>query len=329
MELSDDYSHPIGTLITVIENHYYLLDLYQLDILCVLIMCSLVFLITESHRLPARLRIIRKGRVASFLNMGFSKEHIAAANISGLLWVFFLQFFLARSSVAGPPLVIDDPGILDPGGWEVIAAIAADDRSDGKIMHVPLLDISLGLTTNTQISFFLPYSVIKPKYADTIKGLEIVSLNYKWRFASTDNWEWAIAANYTLPISHEIIKPDSPDDISILGLPVLASYTNGDWNWLGQVGWISGSDGSRFWDYGIAMSHPLGDSMQWMVEVYGIATSSFGRRNLNYQLGLDYGISPSLHLLSSVGSRIRSHNEPDSRLNYNFYFGLQWFSNPP
>ena len=236
-----------------------------------------------------------------------------------------LQLCLAPNSVAGPPLVTDDPGILDPGMWEVIIAVAGEDRSAGKYIHAPLLDISLGLTSNTQLSLMLPYMVIKPEGGARNTGLTYASVGYKWRMSSTPKWEWAIASNYTFPVSNEIISTNGLEDIRVLGLPLLVSRIEGDWTWNGQVGWNMGSDGNRFWDYGLAVSHPLGNSLQWMMEVFGYASSSFEQSTLNYQLGLDYEIAPVLHLLTSAGSHIKSEPGTDNRLNYSFYVGLQWF----
>jgi len=245
-----------------------------------------------------------------------------------LLTAFFmvaLQFCLTPSSMAGPPLVTDDPGILDPGAWEVIAAIVGEDRAADKVIQAPLLDVSLGVSANTQLSFVLPRLVVDPEGAGTAKGLAFASVGYKWRFASTDQWEWAIAANYTLPVSHQVFRNNGPEDVRVLGLPVLVAYTHGEWTWLGQAGWNSTGDGTHFWDYGLAASHPLGNSALWMVEVHGNAGSSFSESTLNYQFGLDYEVSPAFHVLAAAGSRIKSLPDPDARLNYSYFIGLQWF----
>ena len=250
---------------------------------------------------------------------------IRPGNVCGLFLTVSLQLCIAPDSLAGPPLAIDDPGILDPGTWEAIIALSGEDRPVGKIIQSPLLDLSLGISKNTQLSFSLPHMVVKPDGAAEKSGLAYASVGYKWRIVSTPTWEWAIASNYTSPVSNKIIRADGPEDIRVLGLPLLVSRTKGDWTWNGQVGWNIGSDGIRFWDYGIAVSHPLGNSIQLMMEVFGYASSTFEQSTLNYQLGLDYEINPDLHLLTSAGSGIKSDLGPGNRLNYSFYVGLQWF----
>jgi hypothetical protein len=254
-----------------------------------------------------------------------SKKYRCLGNGSVLCLALSLQFGLVSTGLAGPPLATDDPGILDPGDWEVIVAISGEEHHDGKEIHAPLLDISLGTGSNSQISFSLPRVVVNPEEDARQSGFAYASAGFKWRFISKSNWDWAIASNYTVPVSNEIITPDGPEDISVLGVPLLASRTIGEWIWYGQLGWNIGSDGASFWDYGLAVSHPLGGSTHWMMEVFGNAVSSFGLSSLNYQLGLDYEINHALHLLASAGTGIKSGSEHDSRLDYSFYIGMQWF----
>lgn len=242
--------------------------------------------------------------------------------ITTMVW----QLFTSGNCLAGPPLVIDDPGILNPGAWEVILGISVDDRPVCKITQAPSLDVSLGVSPNSQFSFFLPRSIVNADQGDKEAGLGLATIGYKWRIVSTPGWEWAVAANYSTLISHDLYRKKSPDDIRILGLPLLVAYTYGDWTWNGQLSWNKVSDGITFWDYGIAVSHPFGERMQIMAEVYGYSDSSFDSNELNYQLGLDFEINPSFHLLASAGSRIKSGFEPVNRLDYSFFIGLQWFS---
>ncbi|MDH3902488.1 MAG: hypothetical protein OES90_04630 [Xanthomonadales bacterium] len=236
------------------------------------------------------------------------------------------QLYLAADSIAGPPLVVDDPGILDPGAWEIILGYSIEDRPVGKLTRAPSLDVSLGISPNSQLSFFLPRSVVEEDMGAKNSGLGFASIGYKWRMLSTPSWELAMAANYDFLISHDLYRSNGPDDIEVLGLPLLVSHTHEDWTWYGQLGWHRVNDGTRFWDYGIAVSHPLGASTQFMMEVYGYSDSSFNSNELNYQLGLDFEVTPVFHLLTSAGSRIKSGFEPAYRLDYTFYIGLQWFT---
>lgn len=228
-------------------------------------------------------------------------------------------------SSAGPPLAIDDPGILNPGQWEVIVAVDRAEFAGAAAYDLPVLDVSLGLTQNTQISAALSRAVVAVEEAPRRSGLGYASVGYKWRWYADDVSEWAIAVNYDFPASHQVFRRDTPDDLKVLSLPVLYARSLDDWTVLGQIAWVLGNDGSRAWDYGLALTHPLGPRAEWMVELFGTADSSFGQETLNYHLGIDYAFSEDLHGLASVGSRISTDTPLADRLNFRYYVGLQWF----
>ena len=230
-----------------------------------------------------------------------------------MMFLFVLFIGFGNGAKAGPPMYTDDPGILTPGSWEVILAVGAEDCDEAKITHAPVLELSLGVTRNSQISLVLPYSWVNSASENSVDGLTIGSMGYKWRFFSNSTREWAIAANYTWPISHEVIEKNGAGDTRLLGIPLLMSQTVGEWVWNGQLGWNLSSDGERFWDYGVSVSHPLGSSAQWMMEVFGYSARPFKQVTVNYQLGLDFEISPEIHLLASAGSHLGGSSEPGAR----------------
>jgi hypothetical protein len=245
--------------------------------------------------------------------------------ISRYLLALSVQAFAMIVVNAGPPLSIDDPGILEPGGLEVILATAGEDTESGSVHQRPILDVSLGLTANTQIAMLIPWQREQPDGESHKSGLSHVELGYKWRFYSTSDVELAIAANYAFSVSHKLITRNGPDDENTFSLPLLASRAMGDWTLLGQVAWSRSSEGEKSWNYGVGMSHPFGESAEVMVELYGDADSSWNNSSLSYQVGIDYAIQEKVHLLGALGKQINSASPQDDKLNYTFYLGLQWF----
>ncbi|HMB59234.1 MAG TPA: hypothetical protein VKN35_04915 [Xanthomonadales bacterium] len=228
-------------------------------------------------------------------------------------------------SRAGPPLAIDDPGILDPGQWEFILAVDGVDFEFAKAYNLPIVDVSYGVTENSQLSFSLPRIQTHPAGGEKQSGLGFASIGYKWRFFSNGTTDWAIAPSYNFPASHQVIQKGGPEDIRALAVPLLYSRSMGNWTALGQLGFNLGSDGSQAWDFGVALTHPLGSRTELMIEVYGVADSSFNYETLNYHIGLDYAFVEDFHLLASYGSQLKAGSELAERLNFNFYLGLQWF----
>jgi hypothetical protein len=53
---------------------------------------------------------------------------------------------------------MDDPGILLPGQWEIIAAATQTSTDAGDVYQAPLLDVSLGLIEDrVQIALVVPF----------------------------------------------------------------------------------------------------------------------------------------------------------------------------
>ena len=73
--------------------------------------------------------------------------------------VAFLVFCTSPQALAGPPLSIDDPGVLDAWHWEIIGATTLTSSSEGDYWQAPLLDISLGVIEDyVQVGFVYPYA---------------------------------------------------------------------------------------------------------------------------------------------------------------------------
>ena len=77
--------------------------------------------------------------------------------LAGMLALVLLV--LSATAWPGPPMIGEDPGILEPGQWEIIAAMSGESRPSTESGQLPLLDVAYGLTPNTQISVVVPYWV--------------------------------------------------------------------------------------------------------------------------------------------------------------------------
>jgi hypothetical protein len=226
---------------------------------------------------------------------------------------------------AGPPLNIDDPGILEPGEWEVIFAASYFETEPIDVIEFPVLDISYGLTPDTQVSVTIPY-VFEGRIGDTERsGLGFLALGYKWRFWSGDSSEWAIAPGISFLMDNDLIPRDSDEDVEIFNLPVLYARIIGDWTVMGQLKWFRESEGLTAWDYGVSASRALSDSTQGMVEVYGVANRSFDQREISLHFGLDRELESGAHLLTSLGTHLARSSGSIEGIDVRIYLGMQWF----
>ncbi|MGI9341728.1 MAG: hypothetical protein ACR2QV_02695 [Gammaproteobacteria bacterium] len=233
---------------------------------------------------------------------------------------------LASPASAGPPLNIDDPGILDPGQWEVIvASSSAKEKGGGTASELPVLDVSLGLSDNTQISAAYPYVVVDPEGASSESDFGNLAVGFKWRFYNSENLQIAFAPGYSFGISLTAATLGVGSDTPITLLPVNLEYALGNWTLSAELAFAAIQQEEDEVAFGGAIGHPLGDRIQLMFEIYGATNSELDDAFVNWNLGADIEITPSWHVLAAFGSRI---SEPTgaAELDYTAYLGIQYFT---
>jgi outer membrane receptor protein involved in Fe transport len=148
-------------------------------------------------------------------------------------------------------------------------------------------------------------------------------LGAKWRFLNRDNLQLAVAPGYAFGISAGAAKRGIADDEDIFYLPLELGYTLGNWGFNAELGYASIKNDPDGWGYGAAVSHPLGDRIEIMFELYGGSDDSFDNDNLNFHVGLDFAWTDSLNLLFAIGSGLREPSGSEE-LDLDLFLGLQF-----
>jgi hypothetical protein len=228
-------------------------------------------------------------------------------------------------AVAGPPLFIDDPGILDPGQWEIIVASSiAEEKGGGKATELPVLDVSLGISENAQISAAYPYVVVDPDGAPSESDFGNLEIGFKYRLYNSENLQIAFAPGYAFGISLTAATLGVGNDTPVTLLPVNLEYALGDWTLSAELAYAAVQRDEDEVAFGGAIGYPLGP-VQLMLEVYGATNSELDDAFLNWNLGADIEITPSWHVLAAYGSRI---SEPSgaAELDYTAFLAIQYFT---
>lgn len=226
---------------------------------------------------------------------------------------------------AGPPLTIDDPGILKPGQWEIIGAATGATSQAVDVYELPLLDVSYGLTANTQLSMSLPYVFANTVDEPSHRHPSNLAVGFKWRFLNQNKLQVAFAPAYAFGIRASAARRGIGDDDGILFLPVNFQYVVGHWTVNGEFGYASVINNADALAYGAAFGHPVGQRTQIMLEVYGGSETDFANDNMNYHIGLDIQLKPRLHWLMSAGSGLWSR-DGEQELDFDFFVGIQYFT---
>lgn len=233
---------------------------------------------------------------------------------------------MSPRALAGPPLSIDDPGVLDPWHWEIIGATTLTSGSGGDYWQAPVLDISLGIIQDyVQVGFVYPYS-----RADSVSGgpqsdFGNAELGVKWRFLNSERLQMAFAPYHAFAVSGGTAAKGIGDDEDATVLPINAEYSINDrWSLNGEVRYVSVDSGSNEWGHGAAVAFAPDDRWTLLVELAGASDTDFNDDFLELRVGFDAMLNDSFHLLFSIATGIE---EPSGAgyLDYDIFLGLQYF----
>lgn len=227
---------------------------------------------------------------------------------------------------AGPPLAIDDPGVLDIGQWEIIAAAAWAKADEGRALESPIADISLGISENIQISAAMSYVWVNQDDSGSDSDWGNPEVGVKWRFVNSERLQVAVAPAYTFGTSINNATRGISDDEDTAFIPVNFELDLGnDWTLNGEVGYASVKNETDAWAYGAAIGHPFGQRTQLLFEIYGGADTDWDDNFLNFHVGADIELTEQLHTLFSIGSNLTRSDEAED-LDLDVFLGLQYFT---
>jgi outer membrane receptor protein involved in Fe transport len=224
---------------------------------------------------------------------------------------------------AGPPLSIDDPGILDPGQAEIILAGTVDSRQSGTDWFFPVLDVSYGLTPDVQLAFVATRVVHSPEEGPTKSDFGPGAIGVKWRFLHGEALQMSVAPYYEMLLRDGAEDRGVIEDVDAWVIPVEVQYDFESWRINGEARYATIHDDRDQWGYGVAATFAVRPSVEAMVELHGGADRTFDENGLLYRVGIDFAVSDSFHVLASAGSGVTESGDDDLR--FQGYLGLQWF----
>jgi outer membrane receptor protein involved in Fe transport len=233
---------------------------------------------------------------------------------------------IVSPAIAGPPLAIDDPGILDAWHWELITATTVTSTDSGDYYQAPLIDVSLGVIQDyVQIAAAYPYVHADPDDGGSEWDFGNLEVGLKWRFVNTDRLQVAFAPIYAFGLTRGDAEKGIGEDSDVAFLPLNGEYQINDaWRVNVEVGYASVDDGGDEWSYGAAVALGLNERLELMVELVGATDTDFDDDLLDGRIGFDLAFTEDLHLLFSAATGLRERSG-DDELDYDIFLGLQYF----
>lgn len=234
--------------------------------------------------------------------------------------------FLWLPAFAGPPLTMDDPGILQPGQWEIITAGTYTSTSGRDAYQLPLLDISLGVIEDKiQIAMVVPWEHVSPDIGPSGSDLGSVEFGVKWLFFDSERLQMALAPYQVFGVSQSTADKGIGSDADVTVLPLNAQYQLSDtWTLNGELSFANVHGGDDEIGYGAALSFAPGGRFTWLLEMYGGADTSFDDHSIELRTGFDVELRDDLHLLFAAATGLdapTAYGELDAGI----YLGIQLF----
>jgi len=240
--------------------------------------------------------------------------------------IIALAFMIECSPTwAGPPLSIDDPGILDQGQFEIITAATMTSTDGGEFHELPLLDVSFGLVKDyVQVSAGMTYVNVAPDGGMSERDFGNSGVGLKFRFINNDRLQVAFAPAYVFGVSRGAAQKGVGDIADVAVYPINAEYQLNDaWRLNGELGYARSGEGDEEWGYGFAVARILNERRELLFEVTGSSDDLLGSEFMQARVGIDSALTDSLNLLFSIGTGLR---EPDfaESTNIDVFLGLKF-----
>ncbi|MCX2980465.1 hypothetical protein EYC98_06205 [Halieaceae bacterium IMCC14734] len=256
--------------------------------------------------------------------MTFNGARLPTAPSLAALLILSVAAYTSKT-YAGPPLIILDPGVLEPGQWEVITAVSSAAIGEDQFYTVPLLDVSLGLISERlQIAVTYPHVYADTKDNDANWEFDNLELGATWRFWQNERWQLALAPIYAFGVTRRTADQGIGSVGDIATLPLVAEYQiNASWRVNTSVGYERVESADDLWSYNAALAHTFNERWELLAELAGARNDDTGKDALDVRAGFDYALAPDFHLLVAVATGLRE-TDPAEKLDYELFVGLQF-----
>lgn len=238
--------------------------------------------------------------------------------------VFLSASTLSLSALAGPPMETEDTGMLDPGAWEFIVSVTADQRDSADFYELPGAEVSYGLNADSQVTVGLSRFELRADGEQSKSDLGYLGLEYKYRLWQGQQVTWVVVPGYSFPVTSSGSDRGIFDDVRVLALPVVASWEEGRWGLTGQLVYELTSTGPNAWVYGTMLEYGASDRLTLLTEVWGVKVVGESESETNWNVGADFALTDRLGLLASYGAGLRSSLPKVDELDHAWFLGLRY-----
>ena len=219
----------------------------------------------------------------------------------------------------GPPMITDDPGTPDRGGWEINVSFDSEIHGGERELEAPLLDINYGFNNRTQLKIESPYLLAKNE-GERYNGRQgDVSLGVKYRFFDEDKYFLSFSMYPAITLS--TLK----DGYNEYAFPVQFEKTIGTWVLGADFGYAYVKDDQDYFFSGLLLGHGFSPRLEAVGEV-SLAADRQSIEDMNetvVNFGIRDKISEVVNLIVSAGTGVTAPKGA-SKIDFISFAGFQF-----
>ncbi len=228
------------------------------------------------------------------------------------IFIFVAIIHVANAQSGGPPMLTDDPGIVDLHKWEINTSILSSVTTSHVELSIPFIDINYGVARNLQLKVEAPYLVEINKNRLTGEPGQVVA-GVKFRFLDEEKCFISAGTYPQLTLNAE----------KGFLLPLLLEKTIGKFLIGEDIGYFFGKNNDNNIQLGSLLGYQVTPTFQAMAE-YFIQKNAVWRSGTNgfINLGFRQTLNKTFTLLGSFGTQLSV--APGEEKQYFFSFlGIQ------
>ncbi len=213
----------------------------------------------------------------------------------------------------GPPMMTDDPGVVDLHKWEINTSINTSITNQTQI-SVPYVDANYGVAHNLQLKAEMPYNITIDEQKHSTGTFGAALLGLKFRFMDEDK-NFVSAGTYP----QYTITGDQKGFL----LPLLLEKTFGKFIIGEDIGHFFGEHNYSSFQNGILLGYKTSNKFQLLGEYFLERTCSpFTATDAFINYGFRYTINSTFTVMGSFGTQVVTGSTEQRQYFFSFV-GLQ------
>lgn len=205
-------------------------------------------------------------------------------------------------------MITTDPGTPGDKRWEINVGVSVEKRNSAIQYEVPVVNANYGVGEHLQLSYEVPWIVLKPEREIAKSGLGNSNIGVKWRFLDEARQGISMSTEPAFEFNNPTSSADRGlvDSGSAFRLPLEMERELGPVTANLEFGRVFKQRESNEWIYGAVLRRKVVESLELLAEIHGAGRPNFRKHETVLNLGAIWDIGRRYSALLSAGRSFQS-----------------------